>query len=365
MSTQTRRRGVLRVADLLATPHGIDRFTELVRPLWSGGDLRAEVTSVHHQTPDSVTLGLRPNGLWDGFAAGQYTQVTVEVDGVRHTRCYSLAGSAHGNPGRLELTVKAHDGGRVSSHLVRHARPGLVLGLAPAAGDFTLPERRPDRLLLVSAGSGVTPVMSILRTLCDEGHRGDVTFLHYAPTPDDALYRDEVGALAARHPNVQAVAAYTRAPGNGALDGRFTPAHLAAADPRWASAEAYVCGPPGLRDGVTGAYAAAGRAAQAHVEAFTPAVAPAAVLAGPGGGTVRFATSACAVPDDGRPLLDQAEAAGLTPRYGCRMGICHTCTRPLRAGAVRHTTTGDLTTEAGSGVQLCVNAPVGDVEIDL
>lgn len=366
MSTKTRRRGVLRVADLLAGPHGVDRYTELVRPLWSTSDLRAEVTDVNRQTVDSVTLTLRPNGLWAGFAAGQYTQVTVEVDGVRHTRCFSLAGSAHGRAaGRLELTVKAHGGGRVSSYLVAEARPGLVVGLAPAQGAFTLPDPRPERLVLVSGGSGITPVMSILRTLCDEGHDRPVTFLHYAPSRETALYRAAVAALSARHPNLWVIEAYTQAPGTGHLDGRFTHDHLAAADSRWAEAEAYVCGPRPLMDAVAACYAGAGRADHVHVEAFVPAAGSAGVPAGERGGQVRFAASGCAVPDDGRPLLDQAESAGLTPRYGCRMGICHTCTRPLRAGAVRHTTTGELTTEGGAGVQLCVNRPVGDVEIDL
>jgi ferredoxin-NADP reductase len=222
-------------------------------------------------------------------------------------------------------------------------------------------------LLLVSGGSGITPVLSILRTLCDEGHDRPVTFLHYAPRRADALYRAEVATLAARHPNVWAVEAYTQAPGTGHLDGRFTPDHLAAADPHWAEAEAYVCGPGSLMDAVVACFADAGRAGNVHVEAFVPAsvAASACAPAGEGGGEVRFAASGCAVADDGRSLLDQAESAGLTPRYGCRMGICHTCTRPLRAGAVRHTTTGELTTEGGAGVQLCVNRPVGDVEIDL
>ncbi len=288
MSTKTRRRGVLRVADLLASPHGVDSFAELVRPLWSSTDLRAEVTSVNRQTPDSVTLTLRPNGLWAGFAAGQYTQVTVEVDGVRHTRCFSLAGSAHGRAaGRLELTVKAQ-GGVVSSYLVAQARPGLVVGLAPAQGGFTLPEPRPERLLLVSGGSGITPVLSILRTLCDEGHDRPVTFLHYAPTRAAALYRGEVAALAARHPNVRVVEAYTQAPGTGHLDGRFAPDHLAAADPRWAEAEAYVCGPRPLMDAVVACFAGVGRAGQAHVEAFVPASAVSSLVlvvgVRPGGG---------------------------------------------------------------------------------
>jgi ferredoxin-NADP reductase len=308
-------------------------------------------------------LTLRPNGGWAGFVAGQHTQVGVEIDGVRHRRCYSLAGSAHRDDGLVEITVGVHPDGRVSSHLAAWARPGAVVDLTPAQGDFTLPDERPERLLLVSGGSGITPVMSMLRTLCDEGHDAPVTFLHYAPTPEAMIYRRELAELAERHPRLRVVRSFTRRPGAGDLDGRFSAAHLEAAAPGWRQDEVYVCGPDGLRHAVRSAYAGAGLAGQVHEEAFTP---PA--LASPdrdAGGTVSFTGSGTAVANDGRPLLDQAESAGLDPAYGCRMGICHTCTRRLCGGTVRHTTTGELTTDADVDVQLCVSVPVGDVEIDL
>jgi ferredoxin-NADP reductase len=363
MSTRTQLPGALRVLDMLAYPHGLDRYTELVRPLWSRHDLRAEITTVNRGTADSVTLTLRPNRGWTGFVAGQHTQVGVEIDGVRHRRCYSLAGSAHRRDGLVEVTIGVHPGGRVSSHLASWARPGAVVDLTPAQGDFRLPDERPDRLLLVSGGSGITPVMSMLRTLCDEGHDAPVTFLHYAPAPEAMIYRREVEELAERHANVRVVRSFTRRPGAGDLDGRFSAAHLEDAEPRWREAEAYVCGPAGMRDAVVSNYAVAGLAGQVHQEAFTPPVVD--VADGHAGGTLRFTASGSAVANDGRLLLDQAESAGINPTYGCRMGICHTCTRRLCRGTVRHAITGALTTDADVDVQLCTNVPVGDVEIDL
>ena len=157
--------------DLLAGPPGIDGYLEQIRPAWAVRDRRAEVIAADRRTPDSVTLSLRANLAWDGFEAGQFVQVAVAIDGSRRTRCYSPASRAESGRS-LELTVKAHPEGLVSNFLIEHARPGLVLGLGPAEGDFRLPPERPERILLISGGSGITPVISMLRTLCAEGHEG-------------------------------------------------------------------------------------------------------------------------------------------------------------------------------------------------
>jgi len=337
------------------------KYVEPFAPAWGAGELRAKVVRAERTTPTTVTLTLRPGRAWTGFEAGQHTQLSIEIDGVRHTRCYSMANSAHRADGLIELTVKAHPHGTVSRHLVDHAAPGLVVTLSPAQGEFTLPRSRPDRVLLISGGSGVTPVLSMLRTLVDEGPRGAITFVHYALTAADDCYRAEVDALAATHPNVRVVRIYTDAPGTGDLDGLFDAAQLEAIDPQWRDAMTYVCGPAPLMDSVRTHFAEHGLADRYHDEAFTLAT----IVAESTGGTITFAATGMTAPDDGRPLLLQAEAAGLTPESGCRMGICHTCPRTLVCGTVRDVTTGALTSEAGAAVRICVSAPVGDVSIDL
>ena len=369
MSTEVRSRGLLqrtvRRLDALATPHGIDRYVELVVPTWSSTEVRGRVTDVRHGTPDSVTLTIRPNGNWSGFTAGQFTQLAVEIDGVRHTRCYSMATSERG-PGAFELTVKAHPQGTVSRHLKDRAAIGLVVGLTPAAGDFTLPAVRPDHLLLLSGGSGITPVMSMLRTLCAEGHAEPVTFVHYALTEADMIYREELTTLAAGHPNVRLVRIFTDAPGTGDLDGFLSVEQLDAIDPAWRTTPTYVCGPAPLMDGARSLYAEAGAADLLRTEAFT--LTQVLAEAGSQGGTLRLTGTGLDLVDDGRPILEQAEAAGLAPEHGCRMGICHTCTRSLTCGTVRDVVTGDLTTapaETGVAIRICVSAPVGDAQIDL
>lgn len=353
MFTQTLKKRVLGsdLVDLLTGPHGFDRYTELVAPTWTR-EARAKVVDVGRHTPRSVTLTLQPNAAFDDTGpvphAGQYLNLTVEIDGRRHTRCYSPA-NAEG-AGYLELTIGRLDGGLVSNHLYHHARRGMVVGLAGAGGDFVLPAPRPRRVLFVSGGSGITPVMAMLRTLIAEGHRGEIAFVHYAPCAAEACYRDELSAL----PDVRVLHGYTRS-GGGDLDGHFGPEHLAAAMP---SPDAvFVCGPAALVDAVRE------HCTNVHTESF---VAPTfGVPAEPSGGRVTFADSGIDVVDDGRTLLEQAESAGLNPQSGCRMGICHTCTRRKAAGIVRNLTSGVVSTGAGEDVQICVSVPVGDVEIAL
>jgi ferredoxin-NADP reductase len=347
--------------EALTSPHGVDRYLELIRPSWSLHEARAEVIDVRRQTSDSVTLRLRPNGNWQGFRTGQFVRLTVEIDGVRQTRCYSPACSEH-SVDHFEITVKAHPEGRVSGFLNRDAHPGMVVGLSAAGGDFVLPPDRPGDLLLISAGSGITPVMSMLRTLCDEGHAGAVTFIHYAPTHDDVIYRSELGEIAQRHANVRLVHSYTRDAG-GALSGHLCREHLVAVAPDIARAETYVCGPPGLIESARRIWAEDGIEARLHIESFLP---PSRAIADDRAeGSVSFAQSGERISNNGRSLLEQAEQAGLSPQFGCRMGICHTCTCRKTAGTVRNLVSGEVSSAEEEDIQICVSVPAGDVELDL
>jgi ferredoxin-NADP reductase len=348
--------------DLLAGPPGVDGYLEQIRPTWVTGACRAEVVGVQRQTPDSVTLTLRANRAWEGFRAGQFIQLGVEIDGSWRTRCYSPA-SAAGLARELELTVKSHPAGLVSNFLIENARSGMIVGLRQAEGDFFLPDRRPDRILLISGGGGITPVMSMLRTLAAERHRGPITFLHYAPDPQRAIYRHELERLAVTHHNLRLVRSYTRAHGAGEADGRFSLAQLAGAEPEFAKAETFACGPPALLDAAREAWVAASLESRLHVESFLPPS-----LAAPSGiveGSVHFAGSEVRVKNSGAALLEQAERAGLSPEFGCRMGICHTCSCRMKAGRVKNLSTGEVSSSDNQEIQICVSAPVGDVVVDL
>jgi ferredoxin-NADP reductase len=354
MPTLTAPRRFLRsqLVDLLVGPHGIDRYLELIRPDLTVREARAEVTAVRRQTARSVTLTLRPNAAWSGFTAGQFVRVGVEIDGVRRTRTYSPASSQHGGP--LELTVTAHPEGLVSRHLHSTLVRGTVVHLGSSQGEFTLPAQRPERLVLISGGSGITPVLSMLRTLCDEGHRGDVVFIHYARTAGDWLYRREVEQLAARHPNVRAQYVATRE-GGAHVSRRAIRALLG---DQLRDTDVAVCGPRALIDAVNDVF---GRAVRS--ETFTP---PTLQLNGDAAeGTLRFLRSEKTASIRPGTLLEQAEAVGLTPDFGCRMGICHTCTCRKTAGAIRNVRTGELSEEEDEDIQLCISVPAGDVALEI
>jgi stearoyl-CoA 9-desaturase NADPH oxidoreductase len=346
--TPTRRLLGSQFVDLLVGPHGIDRYLELIRPELTIRDARAEVTAVRRQTDRSVTLTLRPNRVWGGFRAGQFVRVGVEIDGVRRTRTYSPASSEHGRDRSFELTVTAHPEGVVSRHLREHARTGTIVHLGAAQGDFVLPPQRPERLVLISGGSGVTPVISMLRSLCDEGHAGEITFVHYARTAADWLYRTEVQALAARHRGITVEYVATREGG-----GHF------AAPVDIDRAHAAVCGPPSLIEAVRAAF----EPERVLAETFTSPTL--AVTGAAATGTLHFLRSDQTAEIGAGSLLEQAEAAGLTPEFGCRMGICHTCTCRKAAGPVRNLLTGEISDEEDEDIQLCISVPAGDVALEL
>jgi stearoyl-CoA 9-desaturase NADPH oxidoreductase len=349
------------VVDALTTPHGVDRYLELVNPMWAVREVRARVEDVRREAPGVATLTLRPSGTWTGSLAGQHVQVGVVVEGARRTRCFSLSSSQHRRDGCITITVKAHEDGYVSRYLTEQVRVGTVVHLSPGDGDFTLPQPRPGRLLMISAGSGITPVMSMLRTLRDEEHRGRVTFLHYARTSEDAIFAAELAQIAAEGDLADVHVVHTRS-GGGPLSGRFDEKHLHRVAPDFANVPTYVCGPAGLVERVRQVYEDADAAQRLHVEYFkTPVVAADASA----GGTVQFRRTGTTAPNDGRTLLEQAESAGLTPAYGCRMGICKSCTTRKSEGTVRNVVSGDESSLPDEDIQICVSAPVGGCALQL
>jgi ferredoxin len=186
----------------------------------------------------------------------------------------------------------------------------------------------------------------MLRTMRNEGSDREIAFIHYARSAKEACYADELAAMS----GVQVLHGYTRH-GEGDLTGYFDADHLAVA---MAEPDAvFVCGPQALVDAVRTHCPAASS------ESFVP---PVFTPTETSGGTVSFADSAVSVTDDGRPLLEQAEAAGLTPESGCRMGICHSCTRRKTSGVVKNLITGAVSSSEEEDVQICVSVPVGDVD---
>jgi ferredoxin-NADP reductase len=344
---------VLRVAELVTTPLLPADYLDLIDPLRSGAALRGRVEAVLPETRDSATVVIRPGADWQTHRPGQYVRIGIDVDGVRMWRAYSITSDLGRTDGCFTVTVKAIPDGKVSNHLVRRTRPGTIVQLDQATGEFCLPEQRPAKALFVTAGSGITPVMGMLR---NHPELTDVVLVHSAPTADDVVFGAELRRLAADG-RIRLVEQHTDTA--GMLDAGA----IAELVPDLAERATWACGPVGMLEMLEEHWAAAGIADRLYTERFRPTV-----LVTGEGGTVTFTKKGTSVEAGGAtPILDAAEEAGVLMPSGCRMGICYGCVLPLREGAVRDLRTGEVTTAApGDGVlvQTCVSAAAGACDID-
>ncbi len=357
----------MRAASLLTTPLLPDDYLSYLDPLFSTREPRGRVDAVLPETRDSATIWIQTRSL-PAHVPGQYVRVGVDVDGVRHWRTYSLT-SGGWDPlrrdGRIAITVKAMEDGLVSRHLVHGTRPGTIVRLAPPAGDFVLPARLAadgGPLLFVTAGSGITPVMAMLRDLASRDALRDVVHVHLAPSRDDVIFGAELRRLHAQHDGL------TLVEHDDDTDGLFDVALLDERCPDWRERHAWACGPAGLLDALIARYEEAGVPDALHLERFRPVVA-APGADGAAGGRITFRRAGKAVDADGTtPLLVAGESAGALLPSGCRMGICHTCVGALCSGSVIDLRTGDLIVadpDQPDLIRTCISAAAGDVEIDL
>jgi ferredoxin-NADP reductase len=346
------------LAERITTPLLPDDYLKLANPLWSARELRGRIVEVRQETTDSATLVIKPGwGFTFDYQPGQYIGIGLLIDGRWRWRSYSLTSSpARGKRERLiSITVKAMPEGFLSTHLVGGVAPGTIVRLAAPQGNFVMPDPAPESVLFITAGSGVTPVMSMLRTLVRRDQITDIVHLHSAPTEDDVMFGAELAALQRSHPGYRLRLRATR------TQGRLDLARLDDEVPDWRERQTWACGPEGMLADAERLWTAAGRSVRLHQERF--ALARAAVHGQ--GGTVEFARSGkSATVDAATPLMDAGEAAGIQMPFGCRMGICQSCVVGLIDGHVRDLRTG-VEHEPGSRVQTCVSAASGDCVLDV
>jgi ferredoxin-NADP reductase len=352
------RRRALHSVRSLFTPLLPDDYLELINPLWSTQELRGRIERIQRETADAVTVMIRPGYEWPGHRPGQYLRIGVVVDGVHHWRAYSLTTDPGRPDGLIGITPKLVDAGTVSPYLVHGARPGDIVRLGGVEGTFVLPEPPPPQLLFLSAGSGITPIVSMLRSLDRADALGDVVHVHSARRADGVIFGERLRDLAARHPGYRLVLRIT------GEQGRLAPPDLDEVCPDWRQRRAFASGPGEMLDDLVAHWGAEGDPELLAMERFQPLIGGSA-LAGEGG-RVRFAASGVEADcDGGTPILVAGEEAGATLPYGCRMGICHTCIGRLCAGEVRDLRTGEIHGSEGEMVRTCVNAPEGPIEIAL
>jgi stearoyl-CoA 9-desaturase NADPH oxidoreductase len=343
----------------ITTPLLPDDYLQLANPLWSARELRGRVVEVRRETVDSATLVIKPGwGFSFDYQPGQYIGIGLLIDGRWRWRSYSLTSSpvASKRGGRtITITVKAMPEGFLSTHLVGGVAPGTIVRLAAPAGNFVMPDPAPASVLFLTGGSGITPVMSMLRTLVRRDQITNVVHLHSAPTESDVLFAAELAELQRTHEGYGLRLRTTR------TQGRLDLSRLDDEVPDWRDRQTWACGPEGMLNAAERVWSAAGIADRLHLERF--ALSRAAVHGQ--GGTVEFARSGKSVTvDAATSLMDAGEQVGVQMPFGCRMGICQSCVVSLVDGHVRDLRNG-VEHEPGNRIQTCISAASGDCVLDI
>ncbi|GGK46260.1 ferredoxin reductase [Nocardia camponoti] len=343
----------------MTTPLLPDDYLHLANPLWSARELRGRIVDVQPETADSATIVIKPGWGFDfKYQPGQYIGIGILIDGRWNWRSYSLTcppdWTDEGGKRVISIAVKAMPEGKLSSHLVNGVDAGTIVRLAAPQGGFVLPSPVPKKVLFITAGSGITPVVSMLRAMDRRDQVTDVVHVHSAPTEADVMFGAELRDLHDRRPGFVSHLQLTDSAGLFALSS------LDELYPDWRERETWACGPAPMLDAIEGHWKAAGIADQLHVERFE--IERSAVGEG---GVVTFGTTGRSVEADGATsLLEAGESVGVQLPFGCRMGICQTCVVTLAEGHARDLRNGEQR-QAGDKVQTCISAAAGDCTLDI
>jgi len=342
---------------------------------WSG---RLRVIGIVENTPAVRTFRLASidNGkLPFTYLPGQFLNVELMVQGTLHRRCYTIASSPT-RPDYCEITVKRDAGGIVSRHLHDHVRDGTEIGVSGPGGRFIFTGNEADSLVLIGAGVGITPLMSVIRYLTDRKWPGAIELIYCARTERDIVFREELKSLAEAFPNLRVTTTLTQE-----LDarwtgprGRITPELLLRALPESANLRLHICGPVEMANDATRMLLEAGVSAeQIRSEAFggptpKPTAATIADNAGVVIGTATFTNSGKSVAvHSGQTVLEVASSVGIGIDRGCLAGICGRCKVRLLSGSVNMEVDEALSDEerpAGM-ILACQAKPLGSVVIDV
>lgn len=353
------RRRLMGLAKAMTTPLVPDDYLGLINPAWSARELTGTIERIKPETQDTSTVVVRPNFPWPGHRPGQYLRIGAEIDGIRHWRAYSLTSDPDHPDGLVSITVKHVEEGLMSPYFTRRIQPGSMVYLGDVEGEFRLPDPLPQRTLFISAGSGVTPIWSMLRELERRGALDDVVHVHCAREPDQVIFGEDLRRMDRTYDG------YTLHEHLTSRVPRMNGAILEEICPDWRERAAFLSGPRGLMDVLEEHWCAEGDPDLLNMERFQPIIGRGDAEVGSGGAVCFLVTDVHATCDVGVSILVGGEQAGAVLPFGCRMGICHTCVGRLRSGQVRDLRTGELHGEQGQTVRTCVNAPEGPIEIEL
>jgi ferredoxin-NADP reductase/predicted pyridoxine 5'-phosphate oxidase superfamily flavin-nucleotide-binding protein len=329
--------------------------------------LRAvRIAEIRQETPSAVTLVLEDAEHPDtfDFRPGQFFTLVTDIDGRPVRRAYS-ASSAPGAP-RLEVTVKQVDGGRFSTHVHRTLRAGDRLSVRGPSGTFHTDSAAAHQVVLIAGGSGVTPMMSMIRTLLPATAK--IALLYSNRTAEDVIFDDELLRLGTEHPDRLSVTRVLTQE-HGRLDTAAVHTWLTGLRPP-EDAQYYLCGPEALMDTAQNALTELGVPDdRVHHERYTSGTGTTATATAPQNMVIEDGTHeiGSAIVEPGQTLLDAGLAAGLPMPYSCTVGNCGDCMVTLRTGEVAMNEPNCLTPrqKADGYVLTCVGCPLSPVTLDI
>lgn len=336
------------------------------QPCYAGGPATLICKAVVGETHDSKTFVFEDekNRSFD-FKPGQYVTFRFQIDGQPHVRAYSIS-STPTRPHNIQVTIKRSPGGLVSNHLNDHFRPGDRVEIADISGDFNWIDIPCDKPLFLSGGSGITPVMSMLQYITDLTLPTEAVFIHFARTPRDVIFRDQLEFMHKRFDNVTVhlVVASSDDDSFHGETGQISAELIRRLVPDHAERAVFMCGPEGFMQAAR-AVAAEIPFAGLHQESFGERITlPEATTTG---GEIFFSLSGvhgnCA---EGETLLQAALNAGVWIKSSCQQGICGSCKVRLTQGQVEARDMGGLQSdEAAQGYVLaCCSWPRGAIAVD-
>jgi ferredoxin-NADP reductase len=310
---------------------------------WLG---RLRVESIVRETPSVSTFRLcSPGGgpLPFTFTPGQFLNVAFGIGGARMNRSYSISSSPNERD-YVELTVKREERGAVSRHIVDLLKVGDEIEAGGPVGKFTFTGTEADSVVLIGAGVGITPMMSIARYLTEQSWPGDIFYVYGCRSPTDLIFGKAIAALELRNPKLHVIITMSKpTPDWKGPRGRITKEFLVGAVPDLASRRVQLCGPPTMMDAIKELLTEIGVSSEnLKTEAFgavkpppaAPGISakPTAAAAGP---LVTFsANNKSAKIREDQTILELSEDLGIGIQFSCRVGTCGLCKVKMTAGEV-------------------------------
>ncbi|MFT5716620.1 MAG: ferredoxin-NADP reductase [Oleiphilaceae bacterium] len=344
----------------------IEPIIQLISPSWKSGKISAKITDVRHESSNIYTLVLKPSSKWAIFTAGQFVQLSTEINGSLITRTFSISSEPNyfKTNGKLELTIRSQDQGLLTPWLRTTAKPGNIVYLSQANGDFVLKDHQPKKLF-IAAGSGITAIRPILKQYKTEAWFKDAQLLFYVNNRAESLFLDDLNALESYGLTYTYI--YSEE------SGRICQSHLDDFCENLDEREVYVCGPPKMIK-TTQQLLKENKVPESNIyfEYFgPPPLQPTNFLLDDDGEFIQVdylsSKKQVSFKADSTPktLLEIAESEGLKPVSGCRIGVCHQCICKKKQGRVFNIKTKKYSDSGSEEIQLCLSVPVGHVELEL